>query len=156
MIGFIELLQLVSTSKDYALTVLHTSQITAGHSKPSQSATVFTNRCLIAVSNAGRSPTCGFPKCSRPQLPANNSPLTHSLTHPITISHSPLTHPITISNSLTNSPITISHSPLTCPACNISAGASHKTPFLCCSAIVAVKTCLFEEPLLSKCCCIVA
>jgi hypothetical protein len=32
---FIELLQLVTTTKDYALTVLHTSQITVGHTRSS-------------------------------------------------------------------------------------------------------------------------
>jgi hypothetical protein len=33
IIEFIELLQLVTTSKDYALTVLHTSQITIEHNR---------------------------------------------------------------------------------------------------------------------------
>jgi hypothetical protein len=50
VIGFIELLQLVITSKDYALTVLHTSQITMGLTRSSQSVTVFTGRCLVVAS----------------------------------------------------------------------------------------------------------
>jgi hypothetical protein len=37
VIGFTELLQHLTTSKDYALTVLHTSQITIGHNGSSQS-----------------------------------------------------------------------------------------------------------------------
>jgi hypothetical protein len=71
--GFIELLQLVTTSKDYALTVLHTSQITIGHTRSSQSVRVFTIRCLLAASKGGRSLYSGFPNCSRPQLPASHS-----------------------------------------------------------------------------------
>jgi hypothetical protein len=54
VIGFIELLQLVTASKDYALTVLHTSQTTIGHTWSSHSVTVFISRCLIAASNDGR------------------------------------------------------------------------------------------------------
>jgi hypothetical protein len=34
--GFTELLQLVTTSKDYALTIPHTSKITIGHTRSSQ------------------------------------------------------------------------------------------------------------------------
>jgi hypothetical protein len=51
----IEHLQLVSTSEDYALTGLHTSQITIGHTRSSQSVTFFTSRCLVVTSNGGRS-----------------------------------------------------------------------------------------------------
>jgi hypothetical protein len=54
---FSELLQLVPTSNDYALTVLHTWS--------SQSVTVITNRCLVAASNGGRSPSPGFPNFPR-------------------------------------------------------------------------------------------
>jgi hypothetical protein len=43
-----------------------------------------------------------------------------------------------------------------CPTYNISARTAHKTPFLCCSAVIAVETCLFAEPLLSNSCFIVA
>jgi hypothetical protein len=43
------------------LAILHTSQITIGHSKPTQSVTVFTSRCLVAASNGGRSPSSRFP-----------------------------------------------------------------------------------------------
>jgi hypothetical protein len=49
VIRFIELLQLVTTSKDYAVTILHTSQITIGHTRSSHSATVFTSHCLVAA-----------------------------------------------------------------------------------------------------------
>jgi hypothetical protein len=49
--GFTELLQLKTTSKDYALTVLHTSQITTGCTRSSQSVTVFSSCCLVAASN---------------------------------------------------------------------------------------------------------
>jgi hypothetical protein len=34
---------------------------------------VFIFRCLVAGSNGGRSPSSGFPKCSRPLLPASHS-----------------------------------------------------------------------------------
>jgi hypothetical protein len=37
VIGFTELLELIITNKDYAVTVLHTSQITIGHTRSSQS-----------------------------------------------------------------------------------------------------------------------
>jgi hypothetical protein len=70
---FIELLQLAATSMDYALTVLHTSQITIGHTRSSQSVTVFTSRCLVAASIGGGSPSSGFPNRTRPQLPATHS-----------------------------------------------------------------------------------
>jgi hypothetical protein len=53
----------VTASKDYALTVLHTSQITIGHTRSSQSVTFLTNRCLVAASNGGRSPSSVFPNC---------------------------------------------------------------------------------------------
>jgi hypothetical protein len=51
VIGFIEPLQLVTTSKDYVLSILHTSQITIGHIRSSQLVTVFTSRCSVAASN---------------------------------------------------------------------------------------------------------
>jgi hypothetical protein len=62
---FIELLQHVNTSKDYALTDLHTSQITIGHTRSSQSVTDFTNCCLVAAFNSGHSSSYGFPNCPR-------------------------------------------------------------------------------------------
>jgi hypothetical protein len=52
VIGFIELLQFITTSKDYVLTVLHASQITIGHTRSSQFVTIFTIRCLVAASTA--------------------------------------------------------------------------------------------------------
>jgi hypothetical protein len=73
VIGFIDLLQLITTSKDYAVTVLHLSQITIGHTRSSQSVAVFTSCCLVAASNDGRSPSFGFPDCPWPQLPASHS-----------------------------------------------------------------------------------
>jgi hypothetical protein len=51
VIGFTELLQLVTTCTDYALTILHTSQITTGHTGSPQSVTVFTSQCLVTASN---------------------------------------------------------------------------------------------------------
>jgi hypothetical protein len=60
VIGYTGLLQLVTTSKDYVLTVLHISQITIAHTK-SQSVTVFTSRCLVAAFNSGRSTSAGSP-----------------------------------------------------------------------------------------------
>jgi hypothetical protein len=69
MIGFIGLLQLVTTSKDYALTVLRTSQTTIGQTKTS--VTAFTSRCVVTASNGGRFLSSGFPNCPRPQLPAS-------------------------------------------------------------------------------------
>jgi hypothetical protein len=52
-IGFIGFLQLITTSKDYALTVLHTSQINIEHTRSSQSVTEFTSRCSVVASNGG-------------------------------------------------------------------------------------------------------
>jgi hypothetical protein len=86
----IEPSQLVTTSKDYALTVLHTSQISTGHTRSSQSVRVFTSRCLLVAFKGERSLSSGFPNCPRPQLPASHSNssqlnpigyLTHPLTH---------------------------------------------------------------------------
>jgi hypothetical protein len=54
-IGFTEFLQVVTTSEDYALTVLHSSQIPIRPNRSPQSVTVFTSRCLVAAFNGGRS-----------------------------------------------------------------------------------------------------
>jgi hypothetical protein len=54
----------VTTSNNYALTVLYTSQITIGHIRSPQSLTVFTSLCLVAASNGGCSPFSKFPKGS--------------------------------------------------------------------------------------------
>jgi hypothetical protein len=70
VIGFIEFLQIV-TSKDYALIVLHTSQITTEHNRSSQSVTIFIRSCLVAAFNSGRSPNSGSRTVPRPQLPAS-------------------------------------------------------------------------------------
>jgi hypothetical protein len=64
VIRFTELLQLITTSKEHAVTCLHTSQITIGHTRSSQSVTVFTSRGLVAASSDRYSPSCGFPKLS--------------------------------------------------------------------------------------------
>jgi hypothetical protein len=77
VIGFIELLQLITASKDYALTVLHTSQITIGHTRSSQSITVFTSCFFVAAFSGGGSPFSGFPNYPWPQLPASNSNSSH-------------------------------------------------------------------------------
>jgi hypothetical protein len=69
----IELLGLVTTSNDYAVTVVHISQIILEHSRSPQSVTVFTSRCLVAAFNGVLSPSSGFPNCSRPQLPGSHS-----------------------------------------------------------------------------------
>jgi hypothetical protein len=50
--GFIEPLQLITTSKDFAFTVLHTTQITVGHTRSSQSVTLFTSCSFVAASMA--------------------------------------------------------------------------------------------------------
>jgi hypothetical protein len=73
VIGFIGPLQIVTTSKAYASTVLHTSQITVGHTSPSQSVTVVTSRCLVAVSNSGRFPSIGLTECPGDHPAACNS-----------------------------------------------------------------------------------
>jgi hypothetical protein len=70
---FIELLHLISASKDYAPTVLHTSQITIELTKFPEPGTVFTSRCLVAASYGGHSPSSGFSNCPRLQLPTSNS-----------------------------------------------------------------------------------
>jgi hypothetical protein len=46
-IGFIELLRFVNMRKDYAVTVLHTSQVLIGLPKCFQSVTAFISRCLV-------------------------------------------------------------------------------------------------------------
>jgi hypothetical protein len=51
VIGFIELLENVTTSKGYALTVLHTSQFTIVRTRSSQSVTVFSSRCPVTAFN---------------------------------------------------------------------------------------------------------
>jgi hypothetical protein len=138
VIGFIEFLQLVTTSKDYGLTVLHTSQSTIRHTRSSQSVTVFTSRCSVTASNGGHIPSSQFPNCPRPQLPASNSKISEQLP-PQQLSNQ-LTHskvkvkvmlrrwPVGQSVLVSNAHLT----PLTCPAYNISARTAHKTPFLCC------------------------
>jgi hypothetical protein len=57
-----ELLQLLTTSRDYALTALHTTQITVRYTRFSQSFTALTSRLAVAF-NSGHSPSSGFPNC---------------------------------------------------------------------------------------------
>jgi hypothetical protein len=66
VIRFIELLQLVTTSKAYAVTVLQTSQITVGHTRSSQSVTIFTSRCVVGTFIGGHSPSSEVPNYPRP------------------------------------------------------------------------------------------
>jgi hypothetical protein len=51
----------------------YTSQTTIGHTRSSQSVTVFTSHCLVTASNDEHSPSSGFPNCPWPQLPASHS-----------------------------------------------------------------------------------
>jgi hypothetical protein len=78
---FIGHLQNVTTSEDYALTVLHTSQITVGHTRSSQFITVFTNCCLVTAFNGGCYPSSGFPNYPWPQIAASNSNSSQHLNH---------------------------------------------------------------------------
>lgn len=71
--GSVELLQIVTTSKDYAFTVIHISQITIGHTRSSKFVIVFISRCSVAAPSGERSLSSGFPKCPRPQLVASHS-----------------------------------------------------------------------------------
>jgi hypothetical protein len=73
VIGFIVLVQLVTTSKDYALTVLHTSQITIGHTRSPQSVTVYISHRLVAAFSGEHSPSSGFLNYPQPQVPVSNS-----------------------------------------------------------------------------------
>jgi hypothetical protein len=72
LIGFVEILQLVTTSEDHALTVLHTSQITIGPTWSSRSVSLH-YPLLGSGFNCKRSPSSGFPNCPRPQLPASHN-----------------------------------------------------------------------------------
>jgi hypothetical protein len=53
--GLIKLLQLATTRKDYAITVLHNLQITTAHVKRRQSLRVLTSRCFLAVFSSRQS-----------------------------------------------------------------------------------------------------
>jgi hypothetical protein len=86
----IEFTGLFDTGRDYILQLLlHTHTSVHSH--------VFTSRCLVTASNCGLSPSSGFPKYPRPQLPASHSncsqrlnlssPLSNSLTHQPTTLH---------------------------------------------------------------------
>jgi hypothetical protein len=64
VIGFIEHLQIVTTSNYSAIANSHTLQFITARSKSSQSA-VFNSRCLVTASNDGRSPYSVFPNYPR-------------------------------------------------------------------------------------------
>jgi hypothetical protein len=66
VIRITELLQLVITSKDYALTVLHTSQVSIKHIRSSPPVTLFISRCFVTAFNGGPSLSSGFSNCPRP------------------------------------------------------------------------------------------
>jgi hypothetical protein len=51
----------------------HLLQFIRAHAYIFLTSCVFTNRCLVAASNGGRSPSSGFPNFPGPQLPASNS-----------------------------------------------------------------------------------
>jgi hypothetical protein len=117
---FDSLIQRVTTRYS---SLLHTHTHTNVHSH------VFTCRCSVAASNLGCSPSSGFPKFSRPQLPAshgNNSQrlnLSSSLTDWLIQS---------LANNLSSlTPLDCLHF-ANCPAYNISARTAQKTPSLCC------------------------
>jgi hypothetical protein len=89
MIGVIELVQLVTTVKDCAVTAVHISQITTGHTRSSQSDTIFTSRCLVAAFNYGRSLSCGLPNCPQPQLHASHGSSSQQLDRRSSQTHQP-------------------------------------------------------------------
>jgi hypothetical protein len=57
----------------FFITHYYISQITVGHTRSSESVTVFASRCLVAASNSGPSLSFGVPKYPRPQLSASHS-----------------------------------------------------------------------------------
>jgi hypothetical protein len=117
VIGFTEFSQLVTTSKNYALTVLHDSQTTIGHTRCSQSVTIFNSDCSVTASDGGRSSFSGFPSHPRPPLPASHSIISKQL------------NPQLLSTKLTNQINQLIL--LTCPTCSISARTAQETPFFC-------------------------
>jgi hypothetical protein len=94
VIKFTELLKLATTIKGYSLTVLHTSQITRGHTstRSAQSGTVFNRCCLVVASNVGPFPSSGLPNCPWPQLPASHSNISQQLNPSGYLTHSPTNH----------------------------------------------------------------
>jgi hypothetical protein len=58
--GFIDHLQIVTTSNYNTISDSHTLQFTAAHTKASQSA-LFIIHCVVTVSEGRRSPYSGFP-----------------------------------------------------------------------------------------------
>jgi hypothetical protein len=67
------LLQLITTCKDYALTVLHTLYVIIEYSRFSQSDTVFTSRHLVASSNSRHPLSSELLNYPQPQLPVSHS-----------------------------------------------------------------------------------
>jgi hypothetical protein len=106
---------------------LHTYTYTCVHSH------VFTSRCLVAVSNDGRSPYSGFPKYPRPQLPVAHCNSSQRLNFSSSLTDS-LTDILSHSNS-TNFSLHSTQLTLT----NNSTRTTQKTLFDYCCAIVGVE-----------------
>jgi hypothetical protein len=118
VIGFIGLLQLKPTSKDNANAVPHTLCTTTGHTRYSQSVSVFTSRYPVVAFNCEHSPFSGFPNYPRASATS--------------FSQQQLT---TTETQLSSNPQT---ELLNCHAYNISTRIVQKIRFLCCSAIVVI------------------
>jgi hypothetical protein len=71
LIGFIDHLQIVTTSNYSAVANSYPLQFGTARTKPTQSAVIFTSRCLITASNGGRSPYFEF--LNYPRAPATIS-----------------------------------------------------------------------------------
>jgi hypothetical protein len=105
-------------------------------------------RCLVNVSNGGRSLFSGFLNCPCPQLPDSNSNSSSWLNFSSSPNNSQ-------SKSLTNQLPQLNLTQLTqftdCLAYNISAQAAEETLLLYCCGIVALETWFFAKPLFSNC-----
>jgi hypothetical protein len=104
----IRFIGLFDRARDYAL------QFTIWHTHKCPESRLHC-RCLVAASNGGRSPSSGFPNYRRPHPP---------------VSHSNSLQRVNLNSSLTHSLTNSTDS--NCPAYNILARTSQKTPFLCC------------------------
>jgi hypothetical protein len=136
VIGFIELLQLITT------TVLLFTHFTIHYMCTKFSHYIFTECCLVAACNSRRSPSSGFPNCPWPQLPAS-----HSISSQLLNRSSPPT------NSLSHQPTLFTNSLLV--LCITSQHAPRRKH---CSSVAVelLRSCLLAEPLPSNGCCIVA
>jgi hypothetical protein len=86
--GIVEHLQIVTTNTCNRCTNSHNLQFTRAHTEVFSAFCIFISRCLVAISNGGRSPFSGFPNYPRPQLPASNSDSSQRLcrSSPLTLS----------------------------------------------------------------------